>query len=63
MCTSNVNCLVLLRKQVTLVIGSDRGLAGAYNSSIIRQLVNVRLNERHKSKDEYVILAIGRVVT
>ncbi|MBD8025453.1 ATP synthase F1 subunit gamma [Ureibacillus sp. 179-F W5.1 NHS] len=49
-----------VKKTAYLVIGSDRGLAGAYNSSILRQLTRT-LNERHKSKDEYVILAIGRV--
>ncbi len=50
-----------VKKTAYLVIGSDRGLAGAYNSSILRQLQRV-INERHKSKDEYVIFAIGRVV-
>lgn len=49
-----------VKKTAYLVIGSDRGLAGAYNSSILRQLART-LNERHKSKDEYVIFAIGRV--
>ena len=50
-----------VKKTAYLVIGSDRGLAGAYNSSILRQ-VQRTINERHKSKDEYVILAVGRVV-
>ncbi|AJK89432.1 F0F1 ATP synthase subunit gamma [Lysinibacillus fusiformis] len=50
-----------VKKTAYLVIGSDRGLAGAYNSSILRQ-VQRTIDERHKSKDEYVILAIGRVV-
>lgn len=49
-----------VKKTGYIVIGSDRGLAGAYNSSILRQLTRT-LNERHKSKDEYVIMAIGRV--
>nr|WP_106783538.1 ATP synthase F1 subunit gamma [Lysinibacillus timonensis] len=49
-----------VKKTGYIIITSDRGLAGAYNSSIIRSLVNT-LNERHKSKDEYVIVAIGRV--
>ncbi|CAM5192094.1 ATP synthase gamma chain OS=Ureibacillus acetophenoni OX=614649 GN=atpG PE=3 SV=1 [Ureibacillus acetophenoni] len=49
-----------VKKTGYIIITSDRGLAGAYNSSVIRGLVNT-LNERHKSKDEYVILAIGRV--
>jgi len=50
-----------VKKTAYLVIGSDRGLAGAYNSSILRQ-VQRTINERHKSKDEYVVLAVGRVV-
>ncbi len=50
-----------VKKTAYLVIGSDRGLAGAYNSSILRQ-VQRTINERHRSKDEYVILAVGRVV-
>lgn len=50
-----------VKKTAYLVIGSDRGLAGAYNSSVLRR-VQATLNERHKSKDEYVILAVGRVV-
>ncbi|KGR80156.1 ATP synthase F1 subunit gamma [Ureibacillus manganicus] len=49
-----------VKKTGYIIITSDRGLAGAYNSSVIRGLVNT-LNQRHKSKDEYVILAIGRV--
>lgn len=49
-----------VKKTGYIVIGSDRGLAGAYNSSILRQLTRT-LDERHKSKDEYVIMAIGRV--
>ncbi|GGG12575.1 ATP synthase gamma chain [Lysinibacillus alkalisoli] len=50
-----------VKKTAYLVIGSDRGLAGAYNSSILRRLQAI-IDERHKSKDEYVILAVGRVV-
>lgn len=50
-----------VQKTAYLVIGSDRGLAGAYNSSILRQL-QATLKSRHKSKDEYVIFAVGRVV-
>ncbi|MFJ8234732.1 ATP synthase F1 subunit gamma [Ureibacillus sp. NPDC094379] len=49
-----------VKKTAYIVIGSDRGLAGAYNSSILRELSRT-LSERHSSKDEYVILAIGRV--
>lgn len=49
-----------VKKTGYIIITSDRGLAGAYNSSVIRSLVNT-LNQRHKSKNDYVILAIGRV--
>ncbi|WP_057911914.1 F0F1 ATP synthase subunit gamma [Peribacillus muralis] len=49
-----------VKKTGYLVITSDRGLAGAYNSSILRQ-VHKTILERHKSNDEFVIIAIGRV--
>ncbi|KKB36532.1 F0F1 ATP synthase subunit gamma [Bacillus thermotolerans] len=49
-----------VKKTGYLVITSDRGLAGAYNSSILR-LVHQKIQERHSSKDEYAIIAIGRM--
>ncbi|KUP04152.1 ATP synthase F0F1 subunit gamma [Bacillus coahuilensis p1.1.43] len=49
-----------VKKTGYLVITSDRGLAGAYNSNVIRH-VNNRIIERHTSNDEFVIIAIGRV--
>ncbi|MGM7634730.1 F0F1 ATP synthase subunit gamma [Bacillus sp. Hm123] len=49
-----------VKKTGYLVITSDRGLAGAYNSSILR-LVHNLIKERHKSNDEYVIIAVGRI--
>ncbi|KUP05051.1 ATP synthase F0F1 subunit gamma [Bacillus coahuilensis m2-6] len=49
-----------VKKTGYLVITSDRGLAGAYNSNVIRH-VNNRIKERHTSNDEFVIIAIGRV--
>ena len=51
-----------VKKTCYLVITSDRGLAGAYNSSVLK-LVHNKILERHRSKDEYVIVAIGRVGT
>jgi F-type H+-transporting ATPase subunit gamma len=48
-----------VRKTGYLVITSERGLAGGYNSNLLRTLLQT-LNERHQSKDEYVIFAIGR---
>ena len=49
-----------VKKTAYLVITSDRGLAGAYNSNVIRTVANA-IAERHSSKDEYVILAVGRM--
>lgn len=49
-----------VKKTAYLLITSDRGLAGAYNSNVIRAVANA-IAERHSSKDEYVILAIGRM--
>ncbi|GLY09024.1 ATP synthase F1 subunit gamma [Bacillus badius] len=49
-----------VKKTGYLVITSDRGLAGAYNSSILR-LVSNTIKERHSSPDEYVIIAVGRM--
>ncbi|MBD8004466.1 F0F1 ATP synthase subunit gamma [Bacillus norwichensis] len=49
-----------VKKTGYLVITADRGLAGPYNSSILRA-VNAKIQQRHKSKDEYVIIAIGRM--
>ena len=43
-----------------IVITSDRGLAGAYNSSILRSVMNT-IKERHKSQDEYGLIVIGRI--
>lgn len=46
-------------KTAYLVITSDRGLVGGYNANILRKVMN-RIRERHTSKDEYVILSVGR---
>jgi F-type H+-transporting ATPase subunit gamma len=43
-----------------IVITSDRGLAGAYNASILRAVMNA-IKERHKSSDEYGLIVIGRI--
>jgi len=42
-----------------LVITSDRGLAGGYNSNLLRMLEK-HLNERHQHRDEYVLFVVGR---
>ena len=49
-----------VKKTGYIVITSDRGLAGAYNSNVLRQLIK-QFKERHKSNDEFAIIAIGRV--
>lgn len=49
-----------VKKTGYLVITSDRGLAGAYNSNILRNVYQT-IQSRHKTKDEYAIIAIGRV--
>ena len=49
-----------VKKTGYLVITSDRGLAGAYNSSVLRHVYNT-IQERHKSNDEFMIIAIGRI--
>lgn len=48
-----------VKKTGYVVITSDRGLAGAYNSSVLRHVYKT-INQRHKSQDEYLIIAIGR---
>lgn len=50
----------VLLKTGYIVITGDRGLVGAYNSNVIRK-VNQLIEERHKSTDEYGIIAIGRM--
>lgn len=49
-----------VKKTGYVVISSDRGLAGAYNSNVLRQLFST-IKSRHQSNDEFAIIAIGRV--
>ncbi|MDP4104971.1 MAG: ATP synthase F1 subunit gamma [Bacillota bacterium] len=49
-----------VKKTGYIVITSDRGLAGAYNSNVLRS-VHQMMRENHKSPDEYAVIAIGRV--
>ncbi|WP_066176188.1 F0F1 ATP synthase subunit gamma [Bacillus marinisedimentorum] len=62
--TTGVSHPMLQKRSVSktgyLVITSDRGLAGAYNSNVLRNVYNT-INQRHKSADEYTIIVIGRV--
>jgi F-type H+-transporting ATPase subunit gamma len=48
-----------VRKTAYLVITSDRGLVGGYNSNILRTVM-AKIRQRHTSNDEFVILSIGR---
>lgn len=48
-----------VKKTGYFVITADRGLCGGYNSNVIRAVSNA-IEERHSSKDEVVIIAIGR---
>ncbi len=49
-----------VKKTGYLVITSDRGLAGAYNSSVLRNLYQT-IQSRHQSTDEYTVIAVGRM--
>jgi F-type H+-transporting ATPase subunit gamma len=49
-----------VKKTGYIVITSDRGLAGAYNSNVLRQTLQT-IQQRHKSNDEFAVIAIGRV--
>ena len=49
-----------VKKTAYLIITSDRGLAGAYNSSIYKAFED-RVKECHKSNDEFVVSSIGKL--
>ncbi|GEL08984.1 ATP synthase F1 subunit gamma [Salisediminibacterium halotolerans] len=49
-----------VRRTGYIVITSDRGLCGAYNSGLLRETMK-RINERHSSPDEYGLIVMGRV--
>jgi F-type H+-transporting ATPase subunit gamma len=48
-----------IKKTGYLVITSDRGLAGGYNSNLLRKLMQT-IREKHKSSNEYVLMVVGR---
>ncbi|BAQ09913.1 F0F1 ATP synthase subunit gamma [Bacillus sp. OxB-1] len=48
-----------VKKTGYIVITSDRGLVGGYNANILR-VARRAIESRHKSKDEVMIIAIGR---
>lgn len=47
-----------VKKTGYLVVTSDRGLAGGYNSNVLRKVMQ-EIRENHKSPDEYAIFVIG----
>ncbi|MEH7095981.1 ATP synthase F1 subunit gamma [Neobacillus vireti] len=49
-----------VKKTGYVVITSDRGLAGAFNSNVIRRVTQT-IQSRHQSNDEFAIITIGRV--
>lgn len=49
-----------VKKTGYLVITADRGLAGAYNNSVLKR-VNEMIQTRHTSKDEYAIVVVGKM--
>ncbi|ANC78961.1 MAG: ATP synthase F1 subunit gamma [Bacillota bacterium] len=61
---SNAKHSMLLTRPVKktgyFVVTADRGLAGAYNSNILRHVYRT-IQERHKSADEYALIVIGKV--
>ena len=62
--SSNAKHSMLLTRPVKktgyFVVTADRGLAGAYNSNILRHVYRT-IQERHKSADEYALIVIGQV--
>lgn len=49
-----------VRKTGYFVITSDRGLAGPYNSSVLRHVYRT-IKDTHKSEDEYTVIVVGKV--
>lgn len=48
-----------VKKTAYLLITSDKGLAGAYNSSVLKAFKEY-INENHKSNDEFITASIGK---
>lgn len=61
---SNINFHDMLierpvKKTGYIIISSDAGLAGGYNSSVIKTTIDM-IQRDHQSPDEYIFMAIGR---
>src|SRR5699024_11516977 len=61
--SADVNHPMLQRREVKktgyIIVTADSGLAGAYNSNVIRRFYQTIL-EKHSSKDEYTVVALGK---
>ncbi len=49
-----------IKKTAYLIVTSDRGLAGAYNSSVFKELTEM-IKNNHKDEDEYICGAVGKL--
>ncbi|EST12389.1 ATP synthase F1 subunit gamma [Sporolactobacillus laevolacticus] len=49
-----------VKKTAYLVITENRGLAGAYDSTVLKYTQNL-IREKHQSQDEYLIIVTGKV--
>src|SRR5690625_5938849 len=49
-----------VKKTGYIVITSDSGLAGAYNSNVMRK-IHQTIEKEHCSEDEYTVIEIGRI--
>lgn len=49
-----------VKKTGYLVITSDRGLAGAFNSSVLRRVYQ-QIHDHHTSAEEYTLITLGRI--
>ncbi|MGM8211405.1 ATP synthase F1 subunit gamma [Virgibacillus sp. W0430] len=49
-----------VKKTGYVIITADSGLAGAYNSNVLRHLYQT-IQKRHKSTDEYTVITLGRM--
>ncbi|GAA0436388.1 ATP synthase F1 subunit gamma [Lentibacillus halophilus] len=49
-----------VKKTAYFVITSDRGLAGAFNSNVLKKTYET-IQKNHQSTDEYTVIVIGRV--
>lgn len=57
----NYNSMLIhrpIKRTAYIVVTSDGGLVGGYNSSILKQVMTI-IEEDHRSAEEYVMLAIG----